>query len=122
MRVRIEQVKGLSRELLPWATLMGLGYLVINGELAGEVQKALTLWGPGILLVLMAWIAAKDYLPPFIESQKAQAVALQKLADAVEQQNVGYERTLEKILHGNQVILDRFDRLKEHIDGTRHAG
>ncbi|MFQ5701486.1 MAG: hypothetical protein ACE5HU_06560 [Acidobacteriota bacterium] len=109
----VRGMREMSGELLPWATLLGLGYLVVNGELAQEVQKALILWGPGIVLIFMAW----QYLPKFIDSQNRQASALSDLAGSVRDQGTGYERALGEIQHGQQVILDRLEHLKEQRGG-----
>lgn len=111
----VGHVKQASRELLPWAGLLGMAYLVVSGELTDKAREALVLWGPGILLIFMAW----QYLPSFIESQKQQAVALSDLAASVREQGVGYQRELQEIAHGQQVILERIDHIKERISGAQ---
>ena len=82
-----------KRGTLPAASaVVGTSIVVLLVELArsGALEQYKDLvapligWGPGLLvLAAFVWLA-HSYAPPLIESQRATALALQKLADTVE--------------------------------------
>ena len=72
--------------------VVGTSLMVLLVELARsgaleqykELLAPLIGWGPGLLIVAGFLWLAHSYMPPFLESQRATATALQKLADTVE--------------------------------------
>jgi len=81
----------------------------------GEILKHASLWGPG--LIILAGIYGLVRRPPrfvgeFIDSQKSQAAAMTKMADAVDRSTQRESLRLEQLQIGVQMILDRIDRME----------
>lgn len=83
---------GMKRSLAPAAgAVVGTSVLVLLVELARtgalehykDLLAPLIGWGPGLLVLGGFLWLAHSYAPPLIESQRATALALQKLADTV---------------------------------------
>lgn len=111
LKGKAERLKVMSRELLPWAGMTGMGYLLVTGELAQEAQKALVLWGPAILLIFMGW----QYLPSFIESQKQNAAAMTDVAASLRNLPQRDELRFQEILIGQQLTLDEIKAIASRI-------
>lgn len=83
----------LKKAVAPAAgALVGTSAMVLLVELArsGALEQYKDLlapligWGPGLLILTGFLWLAHSYAPPFLESQRSTATALQKLADTVE--------------------------------------
>ena len=83
---------GFKKNLAPAAgAVVGTSVLVLLVELARtgaleqykDVLAPLVGWGPGLLVLSGFLWLAHSYAPPLIDSQRATAMALQKLADTV---------------------------------------
>jgi len=88
-----------------------------------QVMQAAVMWGPGILILAGIFVLVRkppQFIGEFIDTQKGQAVAMAKLAGAVEQVS---DRTskLDEILVGQQLILHRQEGLERRLDGIERS-
>ncbi|MBI2820477.1 MAG: hypothetical protein HYX73_10905 [Acidobacteria bacterium] len=106
--------------------LVGTSAMVLLVELArsGALEQYKDLlapligWGPGLaILGGFLWLA-HSYAPPFIESQRSTATALQKLADTVEH-NASHQHDLVLAMQVNSDKLEQLRgsvaELQEHV-------
>ena len=85
-------------------------------EWAGTLRWAV-MWGPGILI--LAGIYALVRRPPafigeFVAAQQAQAVAMSKMASAVEQATAR-AGAIDELLVNDQVIIDRLEAIERRL-------
>jgi len=88
-----------------------------------QVMQAAVMWGPGILILAGIFRLVRnppEFIGQFVEAQKSQAVAMDKLANAVDQVS---DRTskLDEILVGQQLILHRQEGLEKRLDGIERS-
>jgi hypothetical protein len=93
-----------------------------------ELFQSAVMWGPGILILAGIFVLLRkppEFVGEFITAQKSQAVAMDKLASAVDQVS---DRTskLDEILVGQQLILQRQESLERtinlHLGGSHGSG
>jgi hypothetical protein len=106
-----------KRSIAPAAgAVVGTSVLVLLVELARsgaleqykDVLAPLVGWGPGLLLLSGFLWLAHTYAPPLIESQRATALALQKLADTVAHNSNGQH----DLVLAMQVNSDKLEQLR----------
>ena len=73
-----------------------------------EILAPLLGWGPGLLILMGFLWLAHTYAPPLIESQRATATALQRLADAVEHN----DSSSHDLVLAMQVNSDKLEQLR----------
>jgi hypothetical protein len=96
-------------------------------ETEPQLWTSVILWGPGILILvglfaLIRWTVPKDFFGHFLESQRGIAKGLQDLATTVRDQGGSQERRLAELAHGQDVMLDRLNVIKGHLEERPHAG
>jgi hypothetical protein len=108
---------GMKRAIAPAAgALAGTSAMVLLMELArsGALEQYKDLlapligWGPGLLILAgFLWLAG-SYGPPFLDSQRSTALALQKLADTVERSAANQH----DLVLAMQVNSDKLEQLR----------
>ena len=99
--------------------LVGTSAMVLLVELArsGALEQYKDLlapligWGPGLLMVVGFLWLANSYMPPFLESQRHTAMALQKLADTVEHSSYSQH----DLVLAMQVNSDKLEQLRTSV-------
>ncbi len=76
-----------------------------------EILAPLLGWGPGLLILMGFLWLAHTYAPPLIESQRATATALQRLADAVEHN----DSSSHDLVLAMQVNSDKLEQLRSTV-------
>src|SRR3990170_2233135 len=111
-----------KRSAIPAASaVVGTSIVVLLVELArsGALEQYKDLiapligWGPGLLVLGSFLWLAHSYAPPLIETQRATAMALQKLADTVEHASTSQH----DLVLAMQVNSDKLEQVR-HIVGT----
>jgi hypothetical protein len=111
----------LKKAVAPAAgALVGTSAMVLLVELArsGALEQYKDLlapligWGPGLLIVAGFLWLAHSYAPPFIESQRHTATALQKLADTVEHSATSQH----DLVLAMQVNSDKLEQLRGTVE------
>ncbi|HWP86189.1 MAG TPA: hypothetical protein VNN17_13440 [Terriglobia bacterium] len=111
---------GLKRTLAPAAgALAGTSAMVLLVELARsgalaqykDLLAPLIGWGPGLLVLGGFLWLAHSYGPPFLESQRSTAAALQKLADTVEHTSTHQQDLVLAV----QVNSDKLEQLRATV-------
>jgi hypothetical protein len=109
-----------KKSVVPTAgALVGTSALVLLVELArsGALEQYKDLlapligWGPGLLIVVGFLWLANSYAPPFIETQRSTALALQKLADTVERSATSQH----DLVLAMQVNSDKLEQLRSTV-------
>lgn len=109
-----------KRSLAPAAgAVVGTSVLVLLVELARsgaleqykDVFAPLIGWGPGLLVLSGFLWLAHTYAPPLIDSQRATAMALQKLADTVAHNSSGQH----DLVLAMQVNSDKIEQLRGNV-------
>ena len=118
--------------------VVGTSLIVLLMELArsGALEQYKDLlapligWGPGLLVVGGFFWLAHSYAPPLIESQRATAMALQRLADSVEHSSTSQHDLvlamqvnsdkLEQVRHTVADMQEQVQQLKEEWRNARH--
>jgi hypothetical protein len=108
---------GVRRSIAPAAgAVVGTSVLVLLVELARsgaleqykDVLAPLIGWGPGLLVLIGFLWLAHTYAPPLIDSQRATALALQKLADTVAHNS----NSQHDLVLAMQVNSDKLEQLR----------
>jgi len=76
-------------------------------------------WGPGLVILVGLYKLLKEpprFVEEFVESQQAQAVAMTKMAVAVERATQRDNSKLDELLVGQQLTLGRIDHLEDKLD------
>ena len=79
-----------------------------------QLAKWAIAWGPGILILAGLYLLVRRppaFVGAFIDAQQSQAVAMTKMADAVERVTARDNDRLDEILINNQVIIRRLEEL-----------
>jgi hypothetical protein len=87
------------------------------------IAKWAVAWGPGVVILAGLYMLIRRppaFVGAFIDAQTSQAVAMTKMADAVERATARDNDRLDEILINDQVILRRIEELSHDI-GTPHA-
>lgn len=103
---------------LPWGILGLMGVGLLGGHVSEGIERLVQQNGAVLLLVALL----VQWAPRAISAQREQAAALTDLAAAVREQGGGHERALDELRHGQDVIVDRLERIKDHLEGQPHAG
>jgi hypothetical protein len=87
-----------------------------------QLFQAAVMWGPGILI--LAGVYALVRRPPrfigeFIEAEKTQAVAMSKMADAVEAAVRRDNAKLDELLVNDQLIIRRIEEIARGLESAR---
>lgn len=90
-----------------------------------QVMQAAVMWGPGILILAGIFVLVRrppEFVGQFIDAQKSQAVAMSKMATAVE--HVGERgnileqqvvRKLDELLINDQIFLRRLEEMDRRM-------
>jgi hypothetical protein len=79
-------------------------------------------WGPGLIILFALFSLLRKppaFIAAFINAQQSQAVAMTKMADAVERATARDNDRLDEILINDQVILRRIEELSHDIGPHR---
>jgi hypothetical protein len=83
-----------------------------------QLFQAAVMWGPGILILAGIFVLVRrppEFIGQFIGAQQSQAVAMEKMATAVEHATRRDNQKLDEILVGIQCVLDRQDELERRL-------
>lgn len=88
-----------------------------------EVAKWAVAWGPGLIILLGIYRLLSrppECIAAFITAQQAQAVAMAKMAEAIQIHTGNDDRKLDEVLVGQQLILSRMEQLERRLEhGSR---
>jgi hypothetical protein len=87
-----------------------------------ETMQHVALWGPGLVILAGLFFLLRRppaFIGEFLASQQQAAIAITKMAEAVEQVTQRSSK-LDEILVGQQLMLHRMELLERVID--RHLG
>jgi hypothetical protein len=80
----------------------------------GATVQHMVLWSPGLLILIgIYYLVSKPpaFISAFISAQQSQAVAMAKMAEAVERATSRDNDRLEELLINNQVIIRKLEEL-----------
>jgi len=79
-------------------------------------------WGPGLIILFALFSLLRKppaFIAAFIDAQQSQAVAMTKMADAVERTTARDNDRIEELLIDTQVIIRKIEELAHDI-GPHH--